>query len=165
MKIRGIKILIFLFTVNFSTAQDVKNESKTKIDEEGFERSHCFIKSVFKDGTSHFVIVDFVDFLIGEDAVAKALEQGKAEYDITEKNDTTYYVYNDYYISNINPKLRTLKIFESIQIELLDFSGKSESGYKYVTIEELMKEYENHSLVIIKFKNGKVLEIKEQFTP
>jgi hypothetical protein len=34
-----------------------------------------------------------------------------------------------------------------------------------VFIEEFIKKYKNHSLVILKMKNGICEEIKEQFTP
>ena len=130
------------------------------------ESKHCFLKDVIKKDERYFIVADYVDFLTNEKAVEKAKEQGKSEYDISEKGDTIHFVYSDYYISNINPKLRTLELSEQTKIELLDFSqNANESGYKIVSAKELIEQFENHPLVILKFENGVIKEIKEQFTP
>jgi hypothetical protein len=157
-KIISLTILLLCFT-SFTKAQT--GETKLKK-----EFKHCFLKDVIKKDEKHFIIADYVDFLTNEKAIEKAKQQGEADYDISEKGDTIYFVYNDYYISNVNPKLRKLELSEQIKIELLDFSQKSDdSMYKIVSVKELSEQFENHSLVILKIENGIVMEIKEKFTP
>ena len=130
------------------------------------ENRHCFVNGIIEKNDKKYIVVDYVDFLTGDKATEKAKLNGDAEFDISKSGDTIYFVYSDYYVSNINSKLRTIELRADIKIELLDFSPSSnESGYKTVFIEEFIKKYKNHSLVILKMKNGICEEIKEQFTP
>ena len=130
------------------------------------EKKHCFVKNIITKNGKNYIIVDYVDFLTGNKAIEKAKINGDAEYDVSKSGDTIYFVYNDYYISNVNSKLRTIELAENIKIELLDFSeNANDTGYKNVSIAKFVEQYENHSLVILKLENGICKEIKEQFTP
>lgn len=177
----SVKNLIFLLTlIQFSCnhqekqtieipSTEPKNQEQivdSKSDNPIYENKFCFIKKVVKENGKHYIIVDYIDFLTGNKAIERAKKFGNAEYDISTNGDTTYYVYDDYYVSNINPKLRTLELAKDVKIELLDFSeNPSENGYKIVSLTEFTDKIENNPIIILKSKNGIVMEMKEQFTP
>ena len=171
-------ILIFLIIL-FSCKKEVQSErilaAKSKIEKQIIysqneividEKKHCFVKEFIQKSEKTYIVVDYVDFLTGEKAIEKAKLNGDADYNILKNGDTIYFVYSDYYISNINPKLRKIELAKEIKIELLDFSENSnENGYKNTTINEFEKQWKNHSFVTLNLENGICIGIKEQFTP
>lgn len=150
-----------------STQSQVEKKSVEPTKENSIiENKHCYIKEVFKRDEIYFISADYIDFLMDEKAIEKAKDHGEAEYDISENGDTIYFVYNDYYISNFNPKLRTLELSEQIKIELLDFSkNANDTGFKKVSVNKLIEEINSNPIIILSIKDGVVIEIKEQFTP
>jgi len=141
-------------------------ESKIESNPEStiIETKYCFIKSISEKKGKNFIIADFVDFLTNEKAVKKAKQNGDAEVDINKKGDTIYFVYNDYYVSNINPKLRTLELIPDIKIELWNYP-KDNGIFNIVNINELKKHLTAEPIMILKIKNGIIIEMKEQFIP
>ncbi len=150
------------------TKSDEYKTEKTTIKPESkkiaLETKHCFVKEVTKKGEKYFIIADYIDFLTNEKAVEKAKEQGEAEYDISEKGDTIYFVYNDYYISNVNPKLRTLELSSDVKIELWNYP-KNNGLFSKVSITEFIDHLKAEPILILTIENGVVTEMKEQYTP
>lgn len=105
--------------------------------------------------------VDFIQFYDGDRAVQEAVKRGDAEYDIEESGDTTYFVYNDYYIANDNPKLRLFAINDSTEMNLIEHYG--------VTVNFDSIQVSMNSLEYVPFyletKNGIVITLNEIYTP
>lgn len=78
-------------------------------------RNVVFVRAV--DLVGRTVTVDLAEFLTGDAAIAKA----KAAGDLDESCNC---VPNDYYISNVNPKLRTVAVPVSAAISVLDRRGR-----------------------------------------
>jgi len=150
----------------FTESQIEKKSVEPKEEKSIIENKHCFIKKVFKRDEKYFISADYIDFLMDEKAIERAKEHGEVEYDILENGDTIYFVYNDYYISNVNPKLRTFQLSEQIKIELLDFSkNANENGFKNVSVNEIIEEIKSDPIIILTIENDVVIEMKEQFIP
>ena len=149
-------------TVELTDATDFQ----TNLDEIGLTKtsdsSYCFIKDVINQNNRTYLKVDFIQFFTFEQAIEEAKKRGDAEYDIEENGDTTYFVYNDYYIANDNPKLRTFRLTDSTKIEFLEVLGDTATNFK--NAEKAMKRVE-FSPFIITTEDGKVISLKEVYTP
>ena len=125
--------------------------------------NYCYIKRIYDEDGDTYLEVDFVQFLKGDEAVEIAKREDEAPYDINENGDTIYFVYNDYYISNQNPKLRTFKLSPDVKIDLLNF-GVNEK-IKDNDLASLKKKELEFSPMIITSESGIVNDIVEQYIP
>ncbi|MDO6745537.1 hypothetical protein Q4553_13265 [Tenacibaculum soleae] len=168
-------ILILTFTSCANKEKQPKiNESiiteteESKIEQKpeniNIETKYCFIKNLTEKNGKNYIIADFVDFLTDEKAIEKAKQNGDADFDINKKGDTIYFVYNDYYVSNVNPKLRTLELIPQIRIELWNYP-KNNGIFNTVNINELNDHLSSKPIMILKIKNGIVTEMREQYVP
>lgn len=137
---------------------DVKATSVT------LDTKHCYINKIIVKNGKKYVVADYVDFLIGDQAIEKAKENDDAHYDMDEKGDTLYFVNNDYYVSNINAKLRTLELADDVTIEVWDFP-KNNGVFNTVNINELENHLGSKPIMILTIENGVIIKIKEQFVP
>jgi len=165
--------IIFILIISCNTekkeqnilANNEKAEKPTKIyKQEKSEKKHCYIKDIYQQKGKYYIKADYVDFLFDEQAVEKAKQNGDAEFDISETGDTIYFVYNDYYVSNQNPRIRTLEISKNAPIQILDFS-KTSNYRKLLSIMEFKKEIEKERIMILEITNGIVIKMTEQYTP
>ena len=127
------------------------------------DSSYCFIKDVIVKKNKTYIKVDFIQFYRDERAVAEAKKRGAAEYDIDEKGDTTYFVYNDYFIVNNNPKLRTFILTDDSKIEFIEWLDAPIPNPKMITNKTLKRL--KLSPYLIKTENGQIKELKEIFIP
>lgn len=151
------------------TNESIKTEIKEskveqKTENKIIETKYCFIKNLTEKNGKNYIVVDFVDFLTDEKAIEKAKQNGDADFDVNKKGDTIYFVYNDYYVSNINPKLRTLELIPDIRIELWNYP-KNNGIFNTVNINELKDHLSSEPIMILKIKNGIVIEMREQYVP
>lgn len=126
------------------------------------DSSYCYIKDVVNQNNQTFLQVDFIQFFTFEQAIEEAKKRGEAEYKIKANGDTTYFVYNDYYIANDNPKLRTFKLTDSTKFKFLEEHGGAAINFK--DTKTAMKRVE-FSPFIIKTKQGNVISLTEIYTP
>jgi len=174
-----LKIHFFILILTFSscvnkekpskTNESIKTEIKeskveTKPKTTTIETKYCFIKNLTEKNGKNYIIADFVDFLTDTKAIEKAKQNGDADFDINKKGDTIYFVYNDYYVSNINPKLRTLELIPDIKIELWNYP-KDNGIFNAVNTNELKNHLSAEPIMILKIKNGIVIEMREQYVP
>lgn len=125
---------------------------------------YCTIKKLFnKKGTS-FVTVNYIDYLTGDKALEKAKLNGDADYEINKDGDTIHFLNTDHYISNHNTKSITLELISDIKIELWNYP-ENNSLFNKVSIQELDSYLSNNPLMILKIKNGIVIEMKEKYLP
>ena len=125
--------------------------------------NYCYIKKIYDKNGDTYLEVDFIQFLRGDEAVKVAKREGEAPYDINENGDTIYFVYNDYYISNQNPKLRTFKLSPDVKIDLLNFGINEE--IKDNELASLKNKELEYSPMIIISESGIVNKIVEQYIP
>lgn len=126
------------------------------------DSSYCYIKDVINQNNRTYLTVDFIQFFTSDKAIEEAKKRGDAEYDIEENGDTTHFVYNDYYIANDNPKLRTFKLADSTKIEFLEVLGGTATDFK--NTDKAMKRVEFSPFIIVT-EHGRILSLKEIYTP
>jgi hypothetical protein len=126
------------------------------------DSSYCYINDVIYQDDNTYLKVDFIQFFLFDKAIEEAKKRGAAEYDIEENGDTTYFVYNDYYIANDNPKLRIFKLTDSVDIKLLEELGDTSIDFK--NKKKAMRRVE-FSPFIIKTEGGIITQLHEIYTP
>lgn len=153
-----------------STSQKAELSDTTNLQENSDEikltttsdSSYCYIKDVINQNNRTYVKVDFIQFFMFDKAIEEAKKRGDAEYDIEENGDTTYFVYNDYYIANDNQKLRIFRLTDSTEIEFLEVLGDTAISFKQT--DKVMERVE-FSPFVIKTIDGKATDLKEIYTP
>ncbi|WBA43656.1 hypothetical protein [Hymenobacter canadensis] len=145
---------------------DLKSEQSTTeaVGETG--RSHAYIRRFYQQNGQYYVDVDYVQFLSGEAAVAAARRKGDAAVDVV-KGDTVYSVFNDYYIVNDNPKLRTFPLAAAATFTLW---RSSENGLERVPatpakLQANVPRTLTLSPFIIETKQGVAVRLDEQYVP
>ncbi len=93
----------------------------------------AFIRGIDTTGSSPALIVDYAEFLTGEEAVQAAIEDGELPADQAEEG-----LPNDFYIRNQNPQLRTLPFGPAPSLYLFDYTRTGEFDYDRVSLEGLV---------------------------
>jgi hypothetical protein len=128
-------------------------------------RNHAYIKRFYQDKGRYYVTADYIQFLNGEAAIAAAKRKGDAEQTV-QNGDTTYAIFNDYYIVNDDARQRTFPLSEQAVITLWDRTTKLQQ----TTITPAQLQAKNPELLsatpfIIKTKQGVVTSLTEQYIP
>ena len=114
---------------------------------------YCFVTKVYDKEGDTYIDADYVQFLMGDAAIAAAKKKGEAEA-----------VQDDYYIVNDNPKIRSLKLrpdFQYIGIKYDSMPAGQQSAMDY-----LHSAAKNNLLLILTLNNNQeVLRIKQQYLP
>ncbi len=121
----------------------------------------AIITAVSITGKSVTIDADFVQMLTGKAAIKAAKKEGYAEYDLNKKGDTTWYVPDDYWISNENTKVRKLTLSANAQIFLIKEGTSSLAKSNAAKLKKSFKG-KMFSLTII---NNTVTVITEYYTP
>lgn len=119
-----------------------------------YRRRYCILNKVYKNNGIIFIEADFVDFFKGEKAVQKAKEQGKAMQAITSKGDTLYSLPEKYFVSNVNPKIRVLKVNDNVRLK--NIKNSSEANYSLALFQKIIKD---KSLLVLEMSDGVVYGI------
>lgn len=128
------------------------------------EIRHAYIKKIITYDSELYISVDYADYLTGEDAM-EAEKRDEAYF--LDGDETLTYVLDNYYISNINDKLRTLKLKENIFIELIRTDDDVyELEEKKIGNESQIRTYmDEEYLIVLHIDGGIVTGIEEQFFP
>lgn len=128
------------------------------------ENRYVYIKNHFVNNDGHFIEVDFVDYLTGREA-AEAEWRDEAYY--VSGEDTISNITDGYYISNVNPKLRTFRIYDDAQIEnIIDDDGPHEMHENKTLDSAQFESYiRDETLVFLHIHEGVILSIDERFMP
>lgn len=81
------------------------------------------IKRVYSSGGKRYLDIDYIQFLTGDEANAAAIED-----DYIEPGDT---VPNDYYIRNVNPRIRTFEISNSVAIIAQTYTTNPDGSFVF----------------------------------
>lgn len=145
-------------------ASDERNQTQNiKIDIET-ENRYAYIKDHFERGVVKYLKVDYVDYLTGKEAT-DAEWRDKAYF--IDGEDTITTITDGFYISNINPKIRTFRIDENTQIENVIYGNEPhEMEEKKPLNSEQLDEYMNsETLIFLHIKEGIIESIDEQYMP
>ena len=112
---------------------------------------YCYIKKIFVLGDTVYVEADYIEFLMGEDAVAAARKHGDTEGPL-----------DDYYIVNDNTKLRTLSLAKNVAVTFVQWDDKP---ITYKQDLETLLQNKWDALYILTIENGIVTRIKQQYLP
>ena len=139
-----------------------KNSNASKIEQ------FAFIKKIYTKSSSDFAEVDYAQFLTGDEADKAAQEAGEV--------GTGEDVPNDYYIKNVNGKIRTFKISQNVKIIVQ--TNKMASGGQlqdqqitYSTFKHIfITKPNNQSMMVnngywLTIKGDEITKFKEQYVP
>ncbi len=161
----------FQLKSNSKGNKNINNETSTQQQDtlnvtlESGNNKYCYINKIKRLNNKTYIIVDYIRFLWNDEAIEAAKIDGYAEMEVNN-GDTTYFVYNDYYIVNNNPKLRTFLVSDSVIIDLVYYDPNAElkSGFKLKDI--INKEFGySDTPFVIDVKDGLVYRISEQYVP
>ncbi|HEY4151543.1 MAG TPA: hypothetical protein VGM41_21540 [Chitinophagaceae bacterium] len=114
---------------------------------------YCYIKKVYEKEGDTYIDADYIQFLMGDSAIAAAKKKGEADA-----------VQDDYYVVNDNPKIRTLKL--SSHFELVALENTVANGTVPTAVEYVQMAVKNEWIAILTFdSNGEVVRIKQQYLP
>lgn len=126
-------------------------------------RYFCFVREIVNETGTTVITVDFAEFLTGAEAAAAATAAG-------EESPPP----NDYWISNVNPRLRTFPVKADINVRLVSTSdGVNMAGYdaalgQWQDFWAGMSPGLEHIRDVpywIEVAGGTVTSIKEQYIP
>ena len=117
-----------------------------------YEGQYCFIKKAYTHADTSYIEADYIQFLMGDQAVAAAKKKGEADA-----------VLDDYYVVNDNPAIRKLALAKNVTIQLV----VTEDGKSFFTTgnDELLQKKLREGIFVLQFTNGLVTKIQEQFLP
>lgn len=130
-------------------------------------RNHGYIRRLYQQKGQYYATIDYIQFLTGEAAVAAARRQGDAVVDVQKNGDTTYSVFNDYYIINESPRLRTVRLSPAATIKLW---RSTETGLEqYAATLTQLQEKDPQALelspFIIETRRGQAISLSQQYVP
>ncbi len=152
-------------TKNVDLNKSINSEMYDTINiESTTENRYVYIKEVIESNSFLYIKVDYVDYLTGKEALEA---EWRDEAYFVDGTDTMTNITNGFYISNINPKVRTLKIEKVAQIEyLIDDEGFQKMDQRKKLNSKQLKEYiDLKTLLFIHIENGIVKRIDERFMP
>ncbi|RYU77787.1 hypothetical protein [Hymenobacter persicinus] len=128
-------------------------------------RSHAYLRRLYQQQGRYYAAVDYIQFLDGQAAVAAARRRGDALAEVV-KGDTVYSVFNDYYIINDSPRLRTLPLSASATVRLWRMGGEL-SQYLTTPAELRAKspDFLRATPFIVETQDGVIISLTQQFIP
>ena len=153
------------------SSKDVTNDNNRPIKSEVTisidtvtENRFGYLKEIKNSNSEIFIKVDYVDYLTGQEA-ADAEWRDKAYF--VDGEDTITNITDGYYISNVNPKLRTFKLQDKISVEhIIDDDGVQEMTVpKELNSQQIEIYIKNEILLFLHVKNGIIERIDERFMP
>ncbi|MGI5908115.1 MAG: hypothetical protein ACOX8O_05755 [Christensenellales bacterium] len=120
------------------------------------------VTEAFVSGGVNTIRIDYVDMYFGDEAVAKALADGS---DAVEKDEHgNYYVFNDYYIRNVNKLIRTFPLAPGCTISVVDPEDPGNLT-ETVSFDEFRTRMVEEPLMHVKVVGGVIVSMTQQFIP
>lgn len=128
------------------------------------ENKFAYIKDVQKLNSAIFIKVDYVDYLTGQEALDA---EWRDEAYFIDGEDTITNITNGYYLSNVNPKIRTFKLKDKIAVEhiMYDNGAQRMNESKELNVQQIETYIEKKRLLFFYINNGIVERIDERFMP
>jgi len=154
MKMMNIISFIWIFLISLN---DCKKEINIKQ-----EQNYCLITNIYDENDKHYIEADYIQYLTGDKAIEQAKKNGDADIKFVN-GQKKYSIPNDFYIVNDNSKLRKLELSENVKIDLVNNNNFKSDDIKSI-LEYFKNNYDDKIFLLI-LNEGKVIEIKEIFTP
>lgn len=126
--------------------------------------NYYIIKGYKKIDTKSYMLLDYVNFSYGDDAVKEAKKFGDASYDLDAKGDTIYYLENDIYFSDLSSKQILVAISDTAEIRMIDFDS-STTGTKQVDLNLFLSKIKEEPFMLVSFNNGIISKMIETYVP
>jgi len=133
------------------------------------EKAIGYLKKVYSKGGKDYINIDYVQWLSGDTAEQAMREDGQCP------KSGECIVYNDYYIRNQNPLIRTFEVVPDVEIRAHDFEKDYASGdwtesmtfsrFSQYFSRNVNNGYWTSAPFHIEIGNNKVLKITEQYIP
>jgi hypothetical protein len=129
-------------------------------------RNHGYVRRFYQEQGQYYLTVDYIQFLHGEAALAAARRKGDAIAEV-QNGDTVYSVFNDYYIINDNPQLRTLRLADEATFTFWRSGETGLEQYSASPAEVLARNADALRLspFIVETRQGLVTSATEQYVP
>jgi len=164
-------------TPSVPTPTGVDQPSASPEQQEGFmppstsAKNMGYIKKAYTKSGKNFIDIDYIQWLTGTDAEKALREDGRCP------KTGECIVYDDYYIRNQNPLIRTFEVAPDVEIRMqtLDSETTGQVGQNVpITFDRLkeiftppsapQQQYE-YKPFIIELSNNRIVKITEQYIP
>ncbi len=137
---------------------------------ENTERQIGYIKKFYEKNGKRYLEIDYIQWFTG-DAAEKAMREDGECY-----SDEECIVFNDYYIRNVNPLIRTFEIEPAVEIRMQTYNAGNVaadiSWNELITYAELKGIFSSAGYshlkdvpYIVEIQNQKIMKITEQYIP
>jgi hypothetical protein len=128
-----------------------------------YQGQYCLIKKLYTEGDTCYIEADYIQFLMGDKAVAAAKKKGDADTFTDKNGNIAYTVLDDCYILNENPAIRKLALANDVVIQLVS----NEDGNAFLINSSFGKLNKNpkDAIYVLQLENGLVKKIKQQYLP
>lgn len=134
------------------------------------EKAMGYIKKVYTQGGKNYLNIDYIQWLTGTEAQKAMREDGECP------KTGECIVYDDYYIRNVNPLIRTYELTPDVEIVLVTYNLEQtgEIQDQKVTFSQFKQIWSDNDPDLAHLKNmpyhieignQKILKIKEQYIP
>jgi len=133
------------------------------------EKAIGYLKKVYTKGGKNYVDIDYIQWFSG-DAAEKAMRE---DGECPKKGDCI--AYNDYYIRNVNPLIRTFEVAPEAEILAHDFSADYQAGnwnenwnfsrFSSYFNSSVNNGYWNSVPFHVEIGNNQIFKITEQYIP
>lgn len=129
-------------------------------------RGHAYVRRFYEQKGRYYVVLDYIQFLKGADAVAAAQRRGDAIAEV-QNGDTLYSVPNDYYIVNESTRERTLPLQKGTTFRFWQ-NGGSGLGQRTLSPAQTLGTPPpslQYAPFVVETRQGEVVSLTEQFIP
>lgn len=146
---------------NLNSDPNIKIKETIKIDSTT-ENRYIYLNEVIESNSAFFIKVDFVDYLTGKEAVDA---EWRDEAYFVDGTDTMTNITDGFYISNINPKIRTFRVAKDAKIAyvITDDGFHKMEHEKNLNLKQFQQYIDMKTLLFIHIENGIVKRIDERF--
>jgi len=125
---------------------------------------YAFITEIQQNGDSTYLVVDYVQYLTGDSAIAAAIQEGNADT-VEIDGKISIGVPNDYYILNSSPKLRKFAVDKKCEFDFLLELDRVNIEKIDNSLHSLKKIYKDAPFILTINRNKTVVRLEEVFLP
>lgn len=131
------------------------------------EKNMGYIKKIYAKNGKNYLDIDYIQWLYGQEAEKAMREDGRCP------KSGECIVYDDYYIRNQNPLIRTFEIAPDVAIKMQTFNSENEGlvAGRAISLETLKsalnsdKQHYQYVPFILELSNQQIYKITEQYIP
>lgn len=160
--IQILRTTFFVITLALALIQCNTHPKKTDTRQAVKQQQHAFIKGLTEIQDSVFIDADYIQFLMGKEAIEAAKKAGEADTTIGANGQMEIGITGDYFILNENNKIRRLRLADSCSYRLIDWLDRE---YLLKNDLESLKKIYTENPFVLTIENNIVIDIEEVYTP